>query len=155
LADAYYERGPDGRYSSLQDAYYAVRCVDNARVTDPAGIQAAHQRMLAAVPFLGGGRPDQGELDVCASWPVPSTSRPRHPAQPAVPPPLIISTTNDPATPYQAGVSLAHELGGGLLTVDGAQHTAFLHGNSCVDVTGLAYFVDGTLPPPDTHCPAS
>jgi hypothetical protein len=39
-----------------------------------------------------------------------------------------------------------------LLTVDAAQHTAFLHGNPCVDVAGLAYLVDGTLPPPDTHC---
>jgi pimeloyl-ACP methyl ester carboxylesterase len=154
LADAYYERGADGHYSSLQDAYYAVRCVDNPHETDPAAIAATDQRMLAAAPFLGGGRPDQGELDICASWPVPTTSQPHRPSLPGVPPPLVISTVNDPATPYQAGVNLANEMGGGLLTFDGAQHTAFLHGNPCVDVNGLAYLVDGTLPSPGTHCPA-
>ncbi|GHF89052.1 pimeloyl-ACP methyl ester carboxylesterase [Amycolatopsis bartoniae] len=154
LADSYYERGPDGRYSSLQDAYYAVRCVDNPRVQDPAGVTEVHDRMLAAAPFLGGGRPDEGEPDVCASWPVPSTSQPHRPFLPGVPPPLVISTRNDPATPYQAGVDLAAEMGGGLVTYEGAQHTAFLHGNQCVDVNALAYLVDGTLPPPNTSCPA-
>jgi pimeloyl-ACP methyl ester carboxylesterase len=154
LADGYYERGADGRYSSLQDAYYAVRCLDNPRQTDPAAVTATHQQMLAAAPFLGGGRPDEGEPDICASWPVPSTSQPHRPILPGVPPPLVISTVNDPATPYQAGVTLAGEMGGGLLTYEGAQHTAFLHGNQCVDVNGLAYLVDGTLPPPDTRCPA-
>ncbi|WP_236795980.1 alpha/beta hydrolase [Amycolatopsis sp. GM8] len=151
LADDYYERGTDGRYSSLQDAYYAVRCVDNPQ--NPATVTATHQQMLAAAPFFGGGRPDEGEPDICASWPVPSTSRPHRPAVPGVPPPLVISTTDDPVTPYQAGVNLATETGGGLLTYEGAQHTAFLHGDRCVDVAGLAYLVDGTLPPPGTRCP--
>ncbi|WP_246127563.1 alpha/beta hydrolase [Amycolatopsis rhizosphaerae] len=153
LADAYYERGADGRYSSLQDAYYAVRCVDNPRLSDPSAIAEAHRRMLATAPFLGGGRPDEGEPDVCANWPVPSTSQPHRPIAPGLPPPLVISTTNDPATPYQAGVNLAAELGGGLLTFDGTQHTAFLHGSTCIDINALAYLVDGTLPPPNTHCP--
>ncbi|KAA9148901.1 alpha/beta hydrolase [Amycolatopsis acidicola] len=153
LADGYYDRGADGRYSSLQDAYYAVRCVDNPRVTDPGAVEAIHQRMLTAAPFLGGGRPDEGEPDVCGAWPAASTSQPHHPTVPGLPPPLVISSTNDPVTPYQAGVNLAGDMGGGLLTYDGAQHTAFLHGNQCVDVNGLAYLVDGTLPPPGTRCP--
>lgn len=152
LADDYYERGADGRYSSLQDAYYAVRCVDNPHERDPAAVTATHQQMLAAAPFLGGGRPDEGEPDICASWPVPSTSQPHRPFLPGVPPPLVISTTDDPVTPYQAGVTLANEMGGGLLTYQGAQHTAFLHGDQCVDVNGLAYLVDGTLPPTGTRC---
>ncbi|NKQ57402.1 alpha/beta hydrolase [Amycolatopsis sp. K13G38] len=152
LADSYYERGPDGRYSSLQDAYYAVRCVDNPHQVDADVVTATHQRMRGAAPFLDGGRPDQGEIDVCGSWPVPTTSQPHRPSLPGVPPPLVISSTDDPVTPYQAGVNLAKEMGGGLLTFDGAQHTAFLHGNQCVDVNGLAYLVDGTLPPPGTRC---
>ena len=154
LADSYYDRGPDGRYSSLQDAYYAVRCADTPRAPDQGAVAATHQRMLAAAPFLGGGRPDQGEADVCSSWPVPGTSAPHRPSLPRVPPPLVISSTEDPVTPYQAGVNLANEIGGGLLTFDAAQHTAFLHGNQCVDVNALAYLVDGTMPPPNTHCPA-
>ncbi|MTD58134.1 alpha/beta hydrolase [Amycolatopsis pithecellobii] len=151
LADDYYERGSDGRYSSLQDAYYAVRCVDNPQDRD--AVAATHQQMLAAASFLGGGRPDQGEPDICASWPVPSTSRPHRPVVPGVPQPLVISTVDDPVTPYQAGVNLAAEMNAGLLTYEGAQHTAFLHGDRCVDVNGLAYLVDGTLPPPGTRCP--
>ena len=71
-----------------------------------------------------------------------------------MPPPLVISTRNDPVTPYQSGVTLAAEMGGGLLTYEGAQHTAFLHGKQCVDVNALAYLVGGTLPPPGTRCPA-
>jgi len=151
LADAYYERGADGRYSSLQDAYYAVRCVDNPRVADPAAVR---QRMVDAAPFLGWGRPDQGELDVCAAWPVPSTSEPHRPSVTTAAPPLVISTTADPVTPYQAGVNLANTFHGGLLTVEGTQHTAFLHGDMCVDVAGLAYLVDGEQPAPGTRCPA-
>ncbi|HVW43828.1 MAG TPA: alpha/beta hydrolase, partial [Amycolatopsis sp.] len=154
LADSYYERGPDGHYSSLQDSYYAVRCADTPRQPDQDALAETHQRMLAAAPFLGGGRPDQGEADVCASWPVPGTSAPHRPSLPGIPPPLVISSTEDPVTPYQSGVNLANEMGAGLLTFDGAQHTAFLHGNQCVDVDGLAYLVDGTLPPPNTHCSA-
>ncbi|AIJ21186.1 alpha/beta hydrolase [Amycolatopsis methanolica] len=151
LADGYYERDADGRYSSLQDAYYAVRCVDNPRAVDPA---VSRQRMADAAPFLGLGRPDQGELDVCASWPVPSTSQPHRPTVTSAAPPLVISTTGDPVTPYQAGVNLANLFRGGLLTVDGTQHTAFLHGNMCVDVAGLDYLVDGSQPPPGTRCQA-
>lgn len=152
LADSYYARGGDGHYSSLQNVYYAVRCVDNQRLTDPAAIASAKQRAVDAASFLAGGRPDRDELDICASWPVPSTSRPHRPSAPGVPPPLIISSVDDPVTPYQAGVNLASDLGGALLTFDGAQHTAFLHGNQCVDVAALAYLVDRTLPPPNTHC---
>ncbi|GLY68193.1 alpha/beta hydrolase [Amycolatopsis taiwanensis] len=152
LADSYYERGSDGHYSSLQDAYYAVRCVDNPRLTDPAVIASARQRTIDAAPFLAGGRPDRDELDICASWPVPSTSKPHRPSAPGIAPPLIISSTDDPVTAYHAGVNLASDLGGYLLTFEGAQHTAFLHGNQCVDIAGLAYLVDGTLPPPNMHC---
>ncbi|HVW40647.1 MAG TPA: alpha/beta hydrolase [Amycolatopsis sp.] len=154
LADSYYDRGPDGHYSSLQDAYYAVRCADTPRAPDQDALAVTHQRMLAAAPFLGGGRPDQGEADVCASWPVPGTSGPHRPSLPGTPPPLVISSTQDAVTPYQAGVHLAEEMNGGLLTFDGAQHTAFLHGDQCIDVNALAYLVDGTLPPPNTHCTA-
>ncbi|TNC23126.1 alpha/beta hydrolase [Amycolatopsis alkalitolerans] len=153
LADSYYERGPDGRYSSLQAAYYAVRCVDNPR-QPPAAIAATYQQMLAAAPFLGGGRPDEGEPGICGSWPVPSTAQPHDPIRPGVPSPLVISTVDDPVTPYQDGVNLARQMHGGLLTYEGAQHTAFLHGDQCVDVNGLAYLVDGTLPPPGTRCPS-
>ena len=65
---------------------------------------------------------------------------------------LVISTTNDPATPYQAGVNLAKGLKGALLTFEGTQHTAFLQKNKCVDDAGTHYLVDLQLPPTGTRC---
>ena len=64
----------------------------------------------------------------------------------------VIKRYDDPATPYQAGVNLAKALGGGLLTFEGTQHTAFLQGNKCVDGAGAKYLVDLQLPAADTRC---
>jgi len=69
-----------------------------------------------------------------------------------LPPTLVISTTGDPATPYDAGVGLANALGGRLLTYEATQHTVFLQGNTCVDDAGTAYLIDGTLPAEGTRC---
>jgi hypothetical protein len=69
-----------------------------------------------------------------------------------LPPTLVISTTGDPATPYEAGVDLARGLGGSLLTFQGTQHTAALQGVPCVDDAVTRYLVDLQLPAPDTVC---
>jgi hypothetical protein len=60
--------------------------------------------------------------------------------------------TGDPATPYQAGVDLAKAMNGSLLSVEGAQHTAALQGNVCVDDIVTAYLVDLRLPPEGARC---
>jgi predicted esterase len=66
---------------------------------------------------------------------------------------LVISTTNDPATPYQAGVNLAKALGASLLTVNGTNHTAYLNiGSKCVDRIGTDYLTTLELPASDTTC---
>jgi predicted alpha/beta hydrolase family esterase len=71
---------------------------------------------------------------------------------PGLPPVLVISSTGDPATPYQAGVDLAKQLGGGLLTFNGTQHTVAFQGEQCVDDYAAAYLVDLKLPPAGTSC---
>jgi hypothetical protein len=86
---------------------------------------------------------------------VPNTSQPHQPDVPGLPKTLTISTTNDPATPYQAGVNLAKALKGALLTFEGTQHTVFLQGNECVDAAGTAYLIDGTTPADGARCKAS
>ncbi|WP_329071983.1 alpha/beta hydrolase [Amycolatopsis sp. NBC_01480] len=145
LADSYYERDQQGHYSGEIDAYFAVRCVDFARVTDRAAIDSAHAQMVAGAPFLAGGTPDTSELDICSSWPVPPTSRAHQPAPPrGLPKVLVVSTTHDPATPYQQGVDLAKDLGAALLTFEGTQHTAFLSGSACVDKAVGDYLRAGT-----------
>jgi hypothetical protein len=68
---------------------------------------------------------------------------------------MVISTTHDPATPYQAGVNLAHELNGRLLTFDGTQHTAFLRGIDCVDRAGITYLTTLQPPPEGSRCQAA
>ncbi len=58
----------------------------------------------------------------------------------------MVSTTRDPATPYQAGVDLANQLHGSLLTFDGTQHTVVFQGNTCIDDYATEYLVSGTVP---------
>lgn len=152
LADAYYQRGPNGEYAGTQDAFTAINCVDDPPVTDKSKLLAAEKRYENVAPFLDDGRPDGAALQPCAYWPVPPTSRPHEPDVEGVPPVLVISTTNDPATPYQAGVELAEAMGGALLTYEGTQHTVFLQGVACVDRAGTEYLVDKTLPPEGKRC---
>jgi pimeloyl-ACP methyl ester carboxylesterase len=154
LADQYNERDTNGQYATSQDAFTAIHCVDDPRVTDKNEILNAENRYDQVAPFLDDGKPNGAALDSCAFWPVPNTSEPHMPSVGGVPPTLTISTTNDPATPYQAGVNLAKAMKGGLLTFEGTQHTVFLQGNSCVDQAGTAYLLNGTLPAEGTRCRA-
>ncbi|TCO58733.1 alpha/beta hydrolase family protein [Actinocrispum wychmicini] len=152
LADTYYERDPDGRYSTTQDAFTAVRCVDDPRVTDKNLVVEAQERYKQVAPFLDDGRPASPALDACAFWPVPNTGSPHLPKVQGLPPTLVISTTGDPATPYQAGVNLAKALGGSLVTYEATQHTAFLQGHKCVDDAGIDYLVRLKQPAPGLRC---
>ena len=55
---------------------------------------------------------------------------------------VVVSTTHDPATPYQAGVDLAKQMSASLITFDGTQHTVVFNGDACVDTAVVAFFVD-------------
>jgi pimeloyl-ACP methyl ester carboxylesterase len=156
LSDEYYERNPDGTYAPSQDAFEAIRCVDDPRVTDPAQSLARARAYNEVAPFLDSGRGASSARDSCAFWPVPPTSRPHVPQVADLSArPLVVSTTGDPATPYQAGVELARALNGALLTKVGDEHTAVFQNSRCVDDIATRYLVDGTLPPPDATCPAT
>jgi pimeloyl-ACP methyl ester carboxylesterase len=152
LADTYFERDSSGRYTTTQDAFTAVRCVDDPRVTDKNLVLESQRRYKQAAPFLDDGRPASPALDACAFWPVPSNGEPHLPNVPGLPPILVVSTTGDPATPYQAGVNLAKALGGTLLTYEATQHTAFLQANRCVNDAGVDYLVNLTVPPAGLRC---
>jgi hypothetical protein len=155
LADIYYDRGPDGSYSNEQEAFVSISCVDEERITDRAVLADEDRRAAAAAPFVDPGRGVVVALDPCAFWPVPPTSKPHVPEFTGLPPNLVISTTGDPATPYQAGVDLAKQMKGSLLTYRGTQHTVALSGVACVDDIVNRYFIDGVLPPSDTTCGAT
>ncbi len=91
-------------------------------------------------------------LGTCAFWPVPASSKPHAISVPGLVPIMVVSTTHDPATPYQAGVEVAGQLHGSLLTFEGTQHTVVFQGNSCVDDYATAYLIDGTTPHSGAKC---
>jgi hypothetical protein len=66
---------------------------------------------------------------------------------------LVVSSTGDPATPYENGVSLAAQMRARLLTVQHDSHTVVLQGsNACADEVTTRYLVDLTLPAGDLTC---
>ncbi len=156
LADEYYERDDNGHYDNSQDAFNAVRCVDAPAPKDPAAWVDADRRMRQVAPFLSYGQfTGYAPRDLCALWPEPATSTPA-PAAPVAPGKVVVvSTTHDPATPYQAGVDLARELGAPLITFEGTQHTVVFNGDQCVDNAVVGYFVYGVVPPGNLRCSAS
>ena len=153
LADMYMRRDAQGHYTNATDARVAVNCVDQPPLTDPAKVVDEDRRMREVAPFMSyGSFTGLAPMPTCALWPVPPTSKPHAVSAPDLPPTLVVSTTGDPATPYQAGVDLAKQLKGGLLTFDGTQHTVVFQGNQCVDGYATAYLINGTMPPPDAKC---
>ncbi|PND59372.1 alpha/beta hydrolase [Mycobacterium sp. ENV421] len=153
LADMYMRRDARGHYTNATDARIAVNCVDQPPITDRQKVIAEDKKMREVAPFMSyGDFTGHAPLSTCAFWPVPPTSTPHAVKAPGLPPVLVVSTTNDPATPYQAGVDLAKQLGGALLTFKGTQHTVVFQGNTCVDNYAAAYLVDLKLPPPGATC---
>ncbi|RVW05585.1 alpha/beta hydrolase [Rhodococcus xishaensis] len=154
LADRYAGRLDDGSYSNLEDAFNAIRCVDDPPLLDRGVVGEMDTRYRQAAPFLDDGRgTGYAPLDACAFWTVPPTNGPRGIDDlQGLPPVVVVSTTEDPATPYQAGVDLAKRLGASLISYQGAQHTATFDGVACVDDPVTAYLVDLATPEPDLTC---
>jgi pimeloyl-ACP methyl ester carboxylesterase len=153
LSDMYMGRDPEGHYNNSTDVRVAVNCVDQPAVTDRAKVIEEDRKTREVAPFMSYGEfTGHAPLGTCAFWPVPPTSQPHEISVKDLPPVLVISTTNDPATPYKAGVDLAKQLGGTLVTFDGTQHTVVFQGNKCIDDIAAKYLVDVTVPPPGTRC---
>jgi hypothetical protein len=90
----------------------------------------------------------------CAMWPTPPQPLKPVPASTkGLPPILVVSTTNDPATPYRNGVDVAKQIPGAvLLTHEGEGHTIVGQGDTCVDDVATAYLVDLEVPSDGTTC---
>jgi pimeloyl-ACP methyl ester carboxylesterase len=136
LADDYDGRDDNGHYSNGQDAFNAIRCVDSPISNDPAVWAQVDKQIRQRAPFLSYGEfTGYGPRDLCAFWPVPPTSAPHVVAPAPAGSVVVVSTTHDPATPYQAGVDLARQL-----------HAAVFNGDACVDDAVVNYFVDHVVP---------
>lgn len=152
FADEYAERDEDGHYTNSADAFIAVHCADEVYPTDPA-VWAENDRQVREVaPYESYGEfTGYAPRPLCVTWPVrPSEPHPvRSPGPGKV---VVVSTTGDPATPYQNGVDVAAQLGAPLITFVGNQHTVAFSGNRCIDQALEAFFVDLVQPPADLHC---
>ena len=153
LADYYNGRDVDGTYiDNSLEAFLAISCVDAPVITDPAVIADYEARLTAAAPtttFTSG----LGDV-LCAEWPFAYRGEPITAVTGAgAAPILVVSTTGDPATPYEWGVALSQQLESAtLITHNGEGHTAYNSGVTCVDSAVDAYFVAGTVPPVDPDC---
>jgi pimeloyl-ACP methyl ester carboxylesterase len=155
LADYYYGRDIDGTYlDNSLEAFIAIYCADYAVTTDPAEIAAENAKLEAASPTTA-RTSSVGDL-TCINWPfayrggeiAAVTGKGAADV-------LIVSTTGDPATPYEWGVALSEQLESAqLITNHGEGHTAYNGGIACVDDAVDDYFVDGTVPAADPHCGA-
>ncbi len=152
LADSYLKRNPDGSYPSGFEIYFAVSCLDAAWPTDPDAFFDAAASAGAAYPRFG--EAVVNDYVRCALWPVPP--QPLEAVTEAVeglPPIVVISTTGDPATPYQSGVEVAGEIPGAVLvTNEGDRHTIYTQGKPCIDDPVTTYLVALTPPAEDLTC---
>jgi pimeloyl-ACP methyl ester carboxylesterase len=152
LADSYYERDAQGRYSNLMFANAAVNCLDLPPAFDtPDQVRDALPAFEKASPVFGEGLA-WASLS-CAYWPVAPTGEPHRIEAKGAAPIVVVGTTRDPATPYRWARSLAAQLSSArLLTYEGDGHTAYGRGSDCIDRTVNAYLLRGTPPTDRKRC---
>ena len=146
VEDGHRSQGAD--YTSLTDfdIYFSVICIDQEWPEDP-------NELLAAGKAAAGSAPHFGEALVndyvrCLMWPVEEQPLPAVTA-PGTPPILVVSTTNDPATPHDGAVRTADRLESAvLLTAEGDRHGAVSGGVACVD-DNVAHYLVNVIPPPE------
>ncbi len=156
LADGYYGFTPGQGYSdNLMDAFTAITCLDYPVETDVAAITAQNAAINAAAPTTADWTPAMVD-PVCGQWPYQSHAAPPHDitGDGVAGPILVLSTTGDPATPYEWGVHVAQTLKTGVLvTHKGEGHTAYsASAGSCIRGAVDDYLVSGKVPASDPMC---
>jgi pimeloyl-ACP methyl ester carboxylesterase len=134
------------------DIYFSVFCIDQDWPEDPNVLLAAGKVAAASAPHFGEALVN--DYVRCSVWPVEEQPLPAVTA-PGTPPILVVSTTNDPATPHDAAVRTADRLESAvLLTVEGDRHGAVSRGIVCVDEHVADYLVNVVPPAEGTVCAA-
>ena len=151
LADMYLGREGD-EYEGGFEVYFAVSCLDDTWPEDPDDTIAAAADAAEESPTFGS--PILIDYIRCSLW--PTEAKPLGPVPSdleGLAPVLVVSTTNDPATPYENGVAVAEQIPGAVLvTNEGEGHTIVGQGKPCIDELFLAYLVDEALPDDGTTC---
>jgi pimeloyl-ACP methyl ester carboxylesterase len=155
IQDSYVDRDPvtDHYTSNWMQAQFAVLCSDSPAFGGPAHASTLASQSKASAPVFGA---TNAWLTLpCWQWaPRPSTPTPITPFHATGSAPiLVVSTTHDPATPYQDGVDVAGQLDNAtLLTFDGDGHTAYMRGSTCIDNAVDSYLIDGVMPADGVVC---
>ncbi len=139
-------------YTRLVDfsIYFAVSCLDSTWPRDPDTFLSKAKEADAVAPRFG--ESIVNDYIRCAIWPADPDPLGAITA-PGTAPILVVSTTGDPATPYENGVTVARRLETGVLvTNDGDGHTIVFQGSSCIDALAIDYLVDLTVPDDGTTC---
>jgi pimeloyl-ACP methyl ester carboxylesterase len=132
------------------DIYFAVNCLDFEWPESPEELLASGAAAADAAPRFG--EAIVNDYVRCAMWPVEEDPLPAVTA-PGAPPIVVVSTTNDPVTPYEAGVHTAERLETGvLLTHEGEGHAVVGGGVPCIDDAVARYLVDLEPPEDGTTC---
>lgn len=139
-------------YTRLVDfsIYFAVSCLDSAWPRDPDEFLTRAKQAGAVAPRFG--ESIVNDYIRCALWPADPDPLGAITA-PGTAPIMVVSTTGDPATPYENGVTVARRLErGALVTHDGDGHTIVFQGSGCIDALAIDYLIDRTVPAADTVC---
>ena len=130
--------------------YFAVSCLDTTWPRSTDTFLADAKSAAAVAPHFG--EAIVNDYIRCAVWPTDPEPLGAIRA-PGTPPILVVSTTGDPATPYENGVRVADRLANGVLvTNEGEGHTVVFQNNSCINDIVISYLVDGTVPGAGTRC---
>jgi pimeloyl-ACP methyl ester carboxylesterase len=153
LADGFYGRLPDGTYRPFLDAFFAISAADQR---NPVGLRPYLRAGRASWDafdhsyYLGGYSQHLWGADHTRVRGVYRGSFALPAASPTV---LVVGTTYDPASPYEAARALVDELGQArLLTLDADGHGAYGGTSACIDDTVDRYLRSGVLPAAGTRC---
>ena len=153
MYDERLDRTAQGHYrNNSNEVFYAVTCLDRPAESDPAVLAQRAQEWSDDAPTFGSYLA-WSDL-VCGQWPTPATGEPVKVTAEGANPILIVSTTHDPATPYEWAEQVNDRLASSqLVTWDADGHTAYGQGSDCVDKVVDAYLLDGTVPEEPVQCP--
>ena len=125
--------------------YLAVQCTDAPWSSTYQAFRASQVRTARQSPFLTWG--NAWFNAPCVFWPAPA-GKPTTITGKGASSALLISQTNDAATPYPGAVEVRRLFKGASLVAEpgGTTHSGSFSGNECTDGAIADYLRDGTLP---------
>ncbi|MEY2627882.1 MAG: hypothetical protein RJB08_1641 [Actinomycetota bacterium] len=148
LYDDYYQRGSDGSYDNLLEAFVAITCIDDNGGEKVEDVEGEIPQFQAIAPRLG-------EFFAvgynCALWPVKSAPK-QNMTNIGSSPIVVVGTTGDAATPLESSRKMTAALTDGrLIIATKDQHTGY--GTSeCVSNLVDDYLVALKIPEKETTC---